>query len=352
MESKKRDYALDFIKFLGILVVVITHYEAQFDLHFSRFSFEDAKNDLVLVNDLFFMLSGYFSLSSIEKIRRGLSFDRYFSSKYLRLVPIAAISTVLYSIMTYILRRGVDFPIWKVIVTALCIQFGGPFNEMFVNSHLWYLSILLICYAVFFVVVRISQRLDINWRYSCLFMVVLGTSVVNIPEFNSIPYLGYAAGCGYMAFFTGVLLADILEKSAPGIVAAITSFIIVAAISLLLILRMDLMRYGLLFIMVFMFFPAIIIMLESPFFQKLLNWRLFGFIGNISLSVYVWHMEFNVLVKTADAVFHLGINFMSRWTELIMVIIDLAIGAASYYLLEKPINRAIKKRFTERRAFS
>ena len=154
MENKKRDFALDILKFICSIIFVLTHYEAQFGVHFPVISFGFGKLYMGIVNELFFIVSGYLAYNSINKILNGFSFNRYFSSKVIRLVPLAAISTVLYGIMTYVTRHGAGFSVWKIVVTALGIQAGGPFNEMFVNSHLWYLSVLLLCHAVFFIVER------------------------------------------------------------------------------------------------------------------------------------------------------------------------------------------------------
>ncbi len=344
MENKKRDYALDLLKFICAIIFVLTHYEAQFGVHFPRMSFAYGKVYMGIVNELFFIVSGYFAYNSIKRIRDGQSFNRYFSSRVIRLVPLAAISTVLYGIMTYITRRGVDFSVWKIIVTAVGANAGGPFYEMFVNSHLWYLSVLLLCYAVFFAAIRLSQKLNINWRYACFFMVVFGASISGIEDWYYMPFVGFAAACGYMSFFMGVLIASVLAEHRPNTAGTLISFFTVACFTLLMVFKYDIMEYGVLYMLIFIYYPAIVVLFESGPAQKLLDRRLFGFLGQISFGIYIWHMEFNVLLSAVNDVFHLGINFASRWTELIVVLINIAIGIASFYLLEKPITRALKKK--------
>lgn len=346
MENRKRDYALDLLKFICSIIFVLTHYEAQYGVHFPVMSFGFGKLYMGIVNELFFIVSGYLAYNSVQRILNGLSFNRYFSSKVIRLVPLAAISTVLYGIMTYITRHGADFSVWKIIVTAIGMNAGGPFNEMFVNSHLWYLSVLLLCHAVFFIAVSLSRRLKINWRYSCFFMVVFGASISGITEWSNLPFVGFAAACGYMSFFTGVLLASVLTVYKPNLTGTFFSLFVVVSFTLLLIFKYEIMLYGILYLFIFVYYPAVIVLLESKPAQKMLDCRFFGFLGQISFGIYIWHMEFNVLLLSLDGLFHLGLNFASRWTEFAVVLINIAIGTASFYLLEKPITRALKKRFS------
>ena len=341
MENRNRDHALDLIRFICALLMVLTHYEGLFLTEFSGIRFNGGKFYFGLVNEMFFLLSGYLSFHTVKKIENGLTFDKYFSSKVLRLLPVAAISTVLYSIMSYVAWPDNEFHIWKVIITCLGANAGGPFREMFVNPHLWYTSVLLICYAFFFIGVRLSRRLKINWRYACFFMIVIGASAY--ARFDTIPFLRHEACRGYMAFFTGVLLSSALSGRRPGKTAVILSLLAVAVMTALIVLDYDIMDYGLNYMMTFIYYPAVIILAETGPVQRILDRKLFGILGQIAFGIYVWHFEFNVLMDIANSLLHLNINFNSRLTELIVVVLNIIIGFASFYILEKPINRAIKK---------
>ena len=97
MENRSRDYALDLLRFICAILITLTHYEGMFHLEFNGIRFNGGTFYVGLVNEMFFLLSGYLSFHTIRKIENGLSFDKYFSSKVLRLVPLGAISTVFYA---------------------------------------------------------------------------------------------------------------------------------------------------------------------------------------------------------------------------------------------------------------
>lgn len=342
MDNRSRDYVLDLLRFLCAILMVLTHYEGMFTVNFSGIRFNGGRFYFGLVNEMFFLLSGYLSFHTVKKIRDGLSFDKYFSAKVLRLLPVAFISTIIYSVMSYIAWPDNEFHVWKVIITCFGANAGGPFREMFVNPHLWYTSVLLICYAFFFIGVRLSLRLNINWRYACFFMVIIGAAAY--ARFDSVPFLRHEACRGYMAFFTGVLLSSVLSEHRPGRLSVILSLSAVVIMTLLIVLKYDIMDYGLNYMMTFIYYPAVIVLAETRSVQKILNRRLFGVLGQIAFGIYVWHFELNVLADIANSLLHLGINFDSRMTEFIMVLLNIAVGFASFYILERPINRFIKKK--------
>lgn len=77
-----------------------------------------------------------------------------------------------------------------------------------------------------------------------------------------------------------------------------------------------------------------------------MSFRLFTWLGAISYGIYLWHMAF------------LGGNFAEKhmpYAEndgqvlirfLVVFPASIAIASLSYYVLERPIIRAINKRFT------
>ena len=339
---KQRDHALDLLKIAATLIVIICHYEDAFDIQNKVLIAGNGKTLFVYVIELFFIISGFLAFSGVRKINDGLSFNRYFFGKVLRLLPLAALSTLLYSAAFFKVWAGEGFSLFKVLVTAFCIQTGGPFTESLYNSHLWYLSVLLICYAFFFIIVRLAQKRGFDWRYGCIFMVLLGASVYATE--CEYPFLNTAVSRGYMAFFTGLLLASVLDQRRPGRAAVIISASVTAVTLLLLIFRYSIMEYGLEYIMTFVFYPALIVLFESAPSQKLLDRRVFGTMAQVSFSVYIWHFEFYTLCAIVNDIRKLGVNFSNRLIETAVLITVIGIGAVSFCFIETPLNRLIKEK--------
>ncbi|MBQ6372135.1 MAG: acyltransferase [Oscillospiraceae bacterium] len=340
--TKRRDHALDFLKITATLVIVLHHYERAFGTHFSTLNFGNGVFYFGYMVELFFMISGFIAFSGIGKIQEELSFDKYFRSRLLRLLPLAALSTAVFSAMYLIVWGTEGFSLFKAIATAACIQKGGPFDEALVNSHLWYLSMLLICYAFFFIIIRAGQRLRINWRYGCLFMIVLGASITSATW--DLPFLNNSAARGYMSFFMGVLLAAFLKEHEPGLPAFFCSLAIVTATVLMLVFRYDIMEYGIGYILAFVFYPALIILFESPPLQAALDRRILGIMAQIAFNVYIWHFDFNTFCAVVNDLFKLGIDYSTRKAEMAVVLLCIVIGTLSFYLIEKPLSKLIKKR--------
>ena len=99
--TRRRDHSLDFLKITATLVIVLHHYERAFGTHFSALNFGNGSFYFGYMVELFFMISGFIAFSSIKKIQEGLSFDKYFSGKFMRLFPLAAISTIVFSAMYF-----------------------------------------------------------------------------------------------------------------------------------------------------------------------------------------------------------------------------------------------------------
>ena len=222
------------------------------------------------------------------------------------------------------------------------MQSGGVFNISFINSHLWYISVLLICYALFFIIIYLAKRMAINWRYGCYFMVILGTSVLSSGW--DYPFLNYQMAHGSMSFFTGLLLAGSMVRIIKKHGLVILSVFIVVISTLIFVFKYDLIEYGIRYYMAFIYFPALIVSCESSPVQKVLSFRFLGTVSQISFDFFIWHFELITFCAIVNDLFKLGINFSARMTELVVLLLCIVVAVASYYLLDRPINRFANKK--------
>ena len=340
-ETKGREYSLDFLKIVGTVLILLHHYQGTFGVHYGPVDFATGKFYFGNIVELFFMLSGYFASAYIERIYDGLSFKEYFLNRLIRLVPLMFISTFVWTVCYAVLWKGNGIELWKAVVTAFGVQSGGMFNETFTNSHFWFLSVLIICYAVFYLATKLSRNKGFDCRYAYLAMIILGTSAVSYG-FN-FPFLNVSAGRGYMAFFIGTLVALSLNgKTVTKGIAALCASIVAAGL-LLIVFKWDWVSCGINYLLCFFFYPALIVLFKSPGIEKALKWRFLGTLAGISFNAYIWHLEFNFLSRALWETLGITINYESVLTEIINLIIEFGIGALSHYFIEIPVTAKLKK---------
>ena len=73
--------------------------------------------------------------------------------------------------------------------------------------------------------------------------------------------------------------------------------------------------------------------------------KIFEFLGKITYDVYVWHASGLILMYILVAKFVPSLNILSVWTMLAFTSIQFGVGIASYYLIERPINKVIKEKY-------
>ena len=171
---KNRQYSLDFIKILATIFILFHHYQQYISGVFSNgINYYGGTYNFGYMVELFFILSGFFMYPYIKKIKNGLSLKDFFAIRYLRLIPLVAILAFIYQFFTLVHIKLVgtawfmQYPnLWSTLVASLGFQEGWVFTEnIYVNYPVWYVSVVLVCYIVFYLATNLSMRLNISARY-------------------------------------------------------------------------------------------------------------------------------------------------------------------------------------------
>lgn len=81
--AKQREYSLDFIKILATVFIVFHYYQQVIGVYFDKgINFYNGKFYFGYMVELFFVLSGYFMYSYIEKIQKGVTFRKFFLKRF------------------------------------------------------------------------------------------------------------------------------------------------------------------------------------------------------------------------------------------------------------------------------
>ena len=348
---KSRSYGLDFLKAMATIAIVFHHFQQDFEIVYdNHINFYYGWFYWGNMVELFFLLSGYFMFRYIPRILDGeFSLVHWTGKRIKRLLPLAAVSAVCYEIL-FILYWYVkrvhwiwnrEFTIWGILLTALGLNEGGAFVNPRVNNITWYISVLIICYCVFYVITKLAQKLRCSPFYCYAFMVLLGVSIITAKI--DLPYLNSFTARGYRSFFYGVLLAKMIHTYGITRKEVLASCAVLGVFAFLAVFRHQMLITGMDNLLCFVVFPALVVLFESEIGKKLFCHPVWQLWGNVSYNVYIWHvigyMFLDLLfyvIGFAPDLSHVG------WMYGYVLLIE-AFGVVSHFFIEKPLNSLLEK---------
>lgn len=350
MNEKKRDYSLDFVKIIATIFIVFHHYQQITGTHFAvGLNFYGGDFYFGFMVELFFVLSGMFMHGYIEKIQNGLEFGPFYFKRFLRLFPLLVAGAITFEIFLSIYQNvymepwlGFKPTFWGTVIASLGIQDGWVFANPYVNNPTWYVSVLLLCYCIFYFLTYISGKLKFDQRYLYIFMIFLGIGI-NTYGIN-MPFLNASSSRGYYAFFFGVILAGAIKNRKLGWKYTAASLLMVCVLTCLIAFYSTTFMYeGIGYIMTFIYYPALIVFFKSDVVSKIISGKIIGRIGQISFDVFVWHIPLFLLMFILIRVMGLDLNLHTCKAMLCFTIICYVVGTISFYCYEQPVARCIDR---------
>lgn len=350
MPKKKREYSIDFLKFVSTILIILHHYQQIYVGDYTIIKFYDGKFYFGHLVELFFIISGFFALNMISKAElQEEDFETFFGKRLKRLLPLMIITAVADQVMRLIYQilvgkpLGVGLTMWGTVLAALGLQSGGAFKSQGINNPTWYVCCLLICYAVLYFLTWLSKKISVKrqWLYSG--MILIGSAALSYGL--KYPFLTKESARGYVAFFVGICLAMLMKKYEIHKNKKIVLSCVIFLMFFLAIFSFahEIVANDIRFILVFMVWPSLFIMFRSPFAQKVFCWGFWGVLGAISFNAYMWHSNVNKIYsilrdwKGFDGLY-------SREAMILNLILCFIVGTVSYLFLEKPMNAYLEKR--------
>lgn len=359
----KRYYSLDIIRFILAVIIVMHHFQQNTGLFIEGgVNFFNGNIYYGYAVEAFFIISGFLAAGAKERTE-NTAFSKYFINKIIRIVPMAAVASIVYFIAMFIHYHRYGFwyaqvvpGIWRMLNTLLLSNAGGPVTLDFIgvglNPPLWYVGVLLRCYIVFYLILWACKKLNVNPLYSFIAMVLFGTAIMQNGTDKA--FLNEFHGRGLAAFFLGTVIYSLFmyaSKKKTIIISAIVAFMFV----ILCIKDFEELldyQWG---CFTFVFFPAVILFFLSleflirdgrslPAMPKPVS-LVFDYLGNVPYEIYVWHSPLIIIYSMIRVQeFH---NF-SPFTEnnMICFLLFMAVfGGFTYYLMERPITRVLKNNY-------
>ena len=287
--------------------------------------------------ELFFTISGMlFIVAYEEKIGDGQLFEVFMGNRIKRLFPMMILSSTVYFILEWIhlFTFGeyclTDSNIWYYIISFFGFQVGWFEYSFSLNAPTWYISVLMQCYIVAFVLATLKKNQKRkNWLY--MIPVILGFAIdysgINFFVFNSV------SSRGYISFFVGCLLmiwisreygchkTDKYKRYGTATICAWGGGVILIWI---LYSKVGIIVIG-----------DIYKVMKIKFLSKVLSGKIATFLGDISFGIYLWNMPIEVSIILVSKVAGFTFDFGSISFFMIHFCIHLIIGIGVYYGIQK-----------------
>lgn len=303
--------------------------------------------------EMFFCLSGFVIFQAyFDRIideTQPLLFKDYLYKRVIRIFPLFWLTTlVAWGLQWFnLFTTGENFLMGENDLHHLFLSIFGLHNISGVvtapsfNSPAWFLSSVMVCYVIFYVLARVLKK---NFIYGCVGMVIFGTIVVHSYLLADIPFIGLSMGRGYLAFFWGVLLAMFVRHH-EGKSRIIP--LVIGGVLLFLWLWCFYFREGLLgdFYTTATFYACtgiVFIAIYSNIIRKILCLKLFQVLGKISFSIYLWNFPtdivFGMIQRYFDCFDYASVRFWG-----LHLIVSLALAVLSNYVIEPAFTKQVKK---------
>lgn len=303
---KKRVESLDFLKFVSATIIIFHHFQMRFQYENRIIDFSNGPIRYGLIVELFFMISGMLTELNYDKYRQqGLG--EFVKGRILRLYPMMIMACLFFCLcdFIYLKETGTWFEDWRtqrslyiVIASMTGIFKGGAIGDVAwgCNNPTWYISVLIVCYIFYRLILSAEKRFYVNRIYFYVAMVFLGLSIRTYVI--NLPFMNLDISRGYYSYFGGILFLHLYEwmkhwlSSKCRIVFSLLVIVMFVWCGLYhpaFILDHDWFNFT------FLLFPSILLFTETLF--ETCRLRCNKILGAISYEMYLWHLPFIVLIK-------------------------------------------------------
>lgn len=347
----ERKYGLDIIKVIATIMIVFHHYQQITGIRFEGINFCGGKFGFGYVVELFFVISGYVIYPYIYKIsEKDIKLSEFYFNRFIRFFPMVSITAIIYELFLYIYvcRMGQEFfmgwqpTLWGTVIDCLMIQNGWGFTNPMVNNPTWYISVLMLCYVLFYVQVTIAKKCKFDVIYLFIIMVLLGVSIETYSL--QLPILNASNSRGFYAFFWGLILRRLMPIVQQKIkkhkfFSAFSGGITLLMVPILIHKEHVAVANDENYMITFIYYTVIICLFEIPQINRIFKGSFWKVLSEISFNVYLWHITLLLVMYMLIWVLFKGQTwFLYSYTAMCLFTIGSFVwGSISYYFIERPI---------------
>ena len=312
-----------------------------------------------LMVELFFILSGFGIMSGYSEriMNHEISFPVFISRRIKKIYPLFFATTIIVVILEalYYIKMGSTFvypnyDIFHLILNLLFIQDGLVGTEWSLNSPSWCISICVVCYSLVYALIYHSKNKH-EMIYKFIISACLGVALIASKE--NYPILNSLMGRGIANFFIGALIYELYTHKSKFqykrvgylcVFFLVMAFIIIRFMSMEFVGNVQLaftLGLGPMLLMSVLFLPVI---------NKVFGCKLFVFLGEISLGIYLFHFPVQCIIRVADIYFDIGINYASDFFWIGYAASVIAVSALYRFFVQNKYENSFLKFFSVRNA--
>lgn len=344
----KRLDSLTGLRGIFIFMIVIYHMGGYFDSPFSSVLHLPYKWGGVMGNSFFFMLSGFvISCGYRDRIlEKRVDFGGFIKKRLIKIYPMYLVTDVIQACFL-VYEQGMIINFRSIVPNIFMITTGWVDDIYPYNVSCWFVSVLLLCYIVYFVLCRAARENPKLVLYLEIGLALWGYLLLS-RDIN-VPFCYSHDGEGMMNFFIGCILFEIYERNSARANRRLFEGLFCLLLGFLFLARQagfEQFSGDSRLPFTFLICPAAIMLaLEMKWVGRILESRPFMKLGQISMNVFFWHMPVIVLVNilAVKGLFG-GIDVRIRFLgTLLLILLWAAVVEMIWVKLEKKYNEAKEK---------
>lgn len=365
METKERIKSFDAFRGLVILLVVsYGHYwqftPAGYYADGTSVFFTELTNKVTQFSfsytysmmEFLFLLSGFQMYKYFAIIRDNqLGFFGFMKKRIKRLYPLYFLSTVV-MIIGLMVYPAVTGELWYdrraegylIIKNLLMIQTWNT-DQSTINGPLWFVSVLVFCLILFYVISRIASRVkDGFWLMGIPVVIGIMFSTSGLPW----PLLNPSMCRGYLAFFLGVIVASFafrIKRKTANIfsLTAVSCYILYQIFGRSLIYEQTPIISRSLPALFMLYIPLILLVIHNPAADKIIGNKVFCSLGAVSYALYTLNFPFYIWLEIYNRAAGVNLLYGKDYMYWLMPVIQVCLAVLIHNLIEKPICKKTDK---------
>ena len=272
--------------------------------------------------EFFFILSGFLMEHTYRKIIDSLSFSQFMGRRLKSLYApclCAECVGIMVVFADYVLCKGqfLFFKGHQITVADIVRSFSMSMTGWNQEKHpfimaIWFINVLVLCYALYFAVLRFAKWSKIKPVYFYVAIMLLTWSF-HYMGFN-FPFLLYNSTRGYWAFFAGCILYNIQKSGVfnKKIYILVLDFIVLFFLIVGHKLGIPEIFGDVRLVFIFFIFPVLILTVENlPVAKKVFSCKVLTFASKYSMDIYLTHCAVLLLTMIFNQYFGWNLNFAS-----------------------------------------